>query len=323
MRAVLPGLFAVLATALLPAATGAGYAAAQTDPGAPPGAERTVDIVSEHDGYDLPVAPFGPGKQAVQRVEGAVRRAAWRLDDAAETVASIMRRYREHLEELGFEGVFACENRACGGFDFRFGAEILPPPGMRVDVRDFAQLSARRAAPEEFVSILVSRVLDTIHIQTVSVLSVGEPPPAPPDEPPTAADPVAAPEAETLPSEAKALLETLRSDGHVPVEGLEFDTGGTRLSPASSAALDGLARLLRGDETLMVAIVGHSDNQGPLDLNVDLSRRRAEAVMQALVERGVPAAQMEAHGLGYLAPVASNASEAGRAANRRVELVLR
>ena len=80
--------------------------------------------------------------------------------------------------------------------------------------------------------------------------------------------------------------------------------------------------MLDRDGELHVAIVGHSDNQGTLVLNLELSRQRAEAVMQALVERGISPERMEAHGLGYLAPLASNATEGGRAANRRVELVL-
>jgi len=72
-----------------------------------------------------------------------------------------------------------------------------------------------------------------------------------------------------------------------------------------------------------VVIVGHSDNQGTLDANLALSQRRAEAVRDALVSRGVAAERLDARGVGFLAPVASNATEEGRARNRRVELVLR
>ena len=201
---------------------------------------------------------------------------------------------------------------------------------MLVDVRDFAQLTAERKAPEGFVSVLVSRVLGTIYVQTVSVASPEAAPDAAPDVPPEA--PVAvtevplvetAPETVILPQDERALLAKLSEEGHVRVEGLAFEVGGATLSPGSAGALEMLARMLTRDDELAVAIVGHSDNQGGLAPNLDLSQRRAEAVMRALIDRGVPEAQVEARGIGYLAPVASNRTEEGRARNRRVELVLR
>lgn len=351
---------------LLVAALVAGGAGAQA-PAASEAVERTAHDARDFDSYALPVGRFGPGGQRpVRAVEGAVERTAWRLDAGRASVAGVIGGHRDRLREQGFEPVWQCAGEGCGGFDFRFGAEILPPPGMLVDVRDFAQLSARRAEPEAFVSVLVSRVLDEIYVQTVTVGPADAAPmlaptgPRAPDEPPkreaapktaletapgpagvtpglTTSDPAAETTAATAPGptlesaeprqDERALLAALRRDGHVPVPGLDFETGGARLSPSSSSALDMLARLLLGngglDADLEVLIVGHSDDEGPLELNIDLSRRRAEAVMQALVERGVPAARLEAHGAGFLAPVATNTTEEGRAANRRVELVLR
>ncbi len=109
----------------------------------------------------------------------------------------------------------------------------------------------------------------------------------------------------------------------MPVPGLDFEVGGAALSPGSAAALDRLAAVLSAEGAPPVVVVGHSDNQGGLELNIDLSRQRAESVRQALIERGVPADRLEARGVGFLAPLASNATEAGRALNRRVELVLK
>ena len=71
-------------------------------------------------------------------------------------------------------------------------------------------------------------------------------------------------------------------------------------------------------------MVGHTDNVGAMDYNRDLSSRRAAAVVAALVgEHGVGGARLQAEGVGPLSPVASNDEEAGRALNRRVELVSR
>jgi OOP family OmpA-OmpF porin len=305
---------AAIAGGALTGALSATGAAAQVDPGAPAGAVQTAHAVRDFDSYDLPVGPFGPGEQPVRTVEGGVAWSAWRLDDAQASVAGVLQGYRERLAALGFEPVFACAGEACGGFDFRFGAEILPPPGMLVDVRDFAQLTAAREDPAGFVSVLASRVLDAADagapvraaVEITEVPSVET-----------------APQTVILPQDERALLAQLTGEGRVPVQGLAFAVGGAALSQDSAEALDMLARMLRRNDDLAVAIVGHSDNQGGLALNLDLSQRRAEAVMRALVDRGVPPARVEARGIGYLAPRASNATPEGRALNRRVELVLR
>ena len=86
--------------------------------------------------------------------------------------------------------------------------------------------------------------------------------------------------------------------------------------------MDEIAKLLKTDAALKLRVVGHTDNQGGLDSNIALSKRRAEAVNAALVsQHGIAAGRLSAYGVGDLAPVASNTDEAGRAKNRRVELV--
>ncbi|MCW8857819.1 MAG: OmpA family protein, partial [Kangiella sp.] len=83
-----------------------------------------------------------------------------------------------------------------------------------------------------------------------------------------------------------------------------------------------IAKLLKDNSELKLLVVGHSDNQGDFDYNIDLSKRRAESVKQALVSNyGINAARLKPWGVGYAAPVASNKAEPGRAKNRRVELV--
>jgi OmpA-OmpF porin, OOP family len=70
-------------------------------------------------------------------------------------------------------------------------------------------------------------------------------------------------------------------------------------------------------------VVGHTDAVGELEANLRLSKARAEAVIEALVARGISRGRLQAFGAGPYAPVASNREEAGRAQNRRVELVER
>ena len=73
---------------------------------------------------------------------------------------------------------------------------------------------------------------------------------------------------------------------------------------------------------LRVQVVGHTDSRGGFDYNIDLSKRRAEAVVEALTARyGVDPDRLKPWGVGYTAPRASNESDIGQAKNRRVELV--
>jgi len=291
------------------------------DPGAPEGAVSTAHSDRSFDRYALPVGPYAPGAANSREIEGRVIWSGFRLDAPDISTAEIMERYRTRFAALGYQPIFDCATAACGGFDFRFSVQLLPPPAMLIDTADFAQLSASRTTEngaETFVSVLVSRLLGAVYIQTV-VVAPGEPglmiAPAP--------EPDAATQPAILAQDKISLLDRLTEFGHVPVQGLVFETGGAALSKGSAPALEILARFLSRNPGLAVVIVGHSDNQGSLDANIALSKRRAETVRAALIERGVAAGRLEAHGVGYLAPVSTNATEAGRNLNRRVELVLR
>jgi OmpA-OmpF porin, OOP family len=114
----------------------------------------------------------------------------------------------------------------------------------------------------------------------------------------------------------------LKTTGHVEVPGIFFDTGKSVLKPESEASVAEIAKLLNADPVLKVYVVGHTDNVASLDLNLRLSQARAEAVVQALVAKhGIAAGRLSGQGVGPLAPVADNGDDAGRAKNRRVELV--
>ncbi len=98
--------------------------------------------------------------------------------------------------------------------------------------------------------------------------------------------------------------------------------GKAEVKPESGAALQEIVKLLKQDGKLKVYVVGHTDNVGALAANIELSRRRAAAVAQALTTQyGVAADRLLAYGDGPCAPLASNDSDDGRALNRRVELV--
>ncbi|MFN8011073.1 MAG: OmpA family protein [Holophagaceae bacterium] len=123
-------------------------------------------------------------------------------------------------------------------------------------------------------------------------------------------------------ADASALGSGLKATGHVAVYGIYFDSGRSEVKPESKPALEEIAKLLKQDPALKLRVVGHTDATGGFDSNMRLSQARAEAVVAALVaQHGIAAARLKGHGVGPLAPVASNETEEGKAKNRRVELV--
>ena len=121
---------------------------------------------------------------------------------------------------------------------------------------------------------------------------------------------------------AADMSQALADAGKVSLYGINFDTDKDTLRPDSEPTLKEIGKLLAENPGLRIHVVGHTDDQGKPDYNLDLSRRRAAAVTQALTSTyGVAANRLDSFGCGPYAPAASNDSEEGRAKNRRVELV--
>jgi len=118
------------------------------------------------------------------------------------------------------------------------------------------------------------------------------------------------------------IAKALSADGKVDLYGFQFDTGKASLRDGSKPTLQELGKVLQDNPGLRVEVVGHTDDVGGAESNQRLSEARAAAVADALSRQyGIAAQRLSTRGLGQTVPLAANTTEAGRAQNRRVEII--
>ncbi len=269
--------------------------------------------------YALPVGVFDGSIVPVRQAEGAVDQRAYRLDAAGLTTLAVMAPLREQVVAAGFAVILECEARACGGFDFRFGTEVMPEPDMHVDMSDFRFLSAERG--DEAVSLLVSRSAQSAFVQVTRVTAV--PKGAVRETPVIVTVDVDEPAVVGNVGDAGAIGGALEAAGAAALDDLVFASGAAALATGDYASLAAVAAWLAAHPDATVAVVGHTDASGSLVANIALSERRAAAVRQALTDQyQVDPGRITAEGVGFLAPRATNQTEEGRQKNRRVEVIV-
>lgn len=236
----------------------------------------------------------------------------------------VLRGYRKALTEQGYEVLFECAGfTACGaGVEAVYADEVY---GKRLSAAPasgaFAQDSVREprilvakdkaANGGNYVFILAAQQRNDSTPETGSQVAVF-------------LEQIASrgPEQHLVLLRSDELAQGLDLDGHVPIYGIRFDPDGAEIAPDADDQLAQIARLLRERPALSLHVVGHTDDRGGLEHNLDLSRRRAEAVVAALVrDYAIAQERLRPQGLASLAPVAPNSVEEGRARNRRIELV--
>ena len=258
----------------------------------------------DFDATRLQAAPFRDGKASDQRrPEGQVTRIAYRTPPGP-SIVEVARNFEGQLAKAGFETLVACNTDDCGGIPFTEALDVLPLPAMWIDGFDYRYYAGRKTdgTQETYAAVLVSKNNDEIYAQLV-VARVGD--------------------MANKMVDAAAMAKGLGEKGHIAIYGIHFDTDKAIIKPESGPTLAEMAKLLNGQPELRVFIVGHTDSQGAYEHNMTLSRLRAEAVAAALATaHKIARGRLFTAGIGYLAPIGSNATEDGRALNRRVELVV-
>ncbi len=278
----------------------------------PDGAKQTANRVRDPGSYQLPVGPWTPDAFPTQLEEGRITQSAWRIPNQTATTLQVLLPLRAQLEQQGYEILFECSDTGCGGFDFRFAAEVLAAPAMYVDLSDYHFLSAR-GLRNDHVSILVSRNSAAAFVQVITADY-------------TQADPItttAVVTTQSVPTVSGGVAQQLVAHGHVVLSDLAFESGSAELGDGDFQSLQDLAKFLQDNTNRRVVLVGHTDAVGSLEGNRNLSRKRANSVLKRLIGQfNVPKEQLGSEGAGYLSPIATNGTVEGREINRRVEAIL-
>ncbi|WP_300519642.1 OmpA family protein [Aliiroseovarius sp.] len=287
----------------------------------PAGAVMTGEDNDRRGSLAIATGPFVDGSVPTHSVDGAVIRQAWRLPGTGLTTAQLMQQFRSQLSEDGWRVTFDCQEVTCGGFDFRFATLVFGEPVMHVDLGDYRYLAASKEGSH--IALLVSRSPGAGYVQVLRVGPGQELPPLT-----TGSDMTGTPPVVGFPASEEAVTPVglgiqMEQAGFAVLSDLTFQTGSSALGDADFASLAELAGYLAANPDKRVTLVGHTDAVGSLENNIALSRERAASVRQTLIDRyGAGAGQVAADGVGFLSPVASNQTEEGREANRRVEVIL-
>lgn len=257
----------------------------------------------DFDAVRLQAAAFKEGKPSdARQIEGRVVRIAYRTKPGP-SILEVSRNFETQLAKAGFQTLLACDTDACGGIPFLESVDVLPVPQMWADGFNFRYYASvkKDGATETYATIVTSITNDEVSTQLIVAVAGAM---------------------DNKMVDAAAMKKGLGEKGHIALYGISFDTDKATIKPESKPTLDEMAKLLTGQPDLKVFIVGHTDSQGSYEHNMSLSKQRADAVAGALAgSYKIARGRLFTAGVGYLAPIGSNAVEDGRTLNRRVELV--
>lgn len=268
----------------------------------------------EFEAYTVPLGPADKSEKKFKKeeqVEGKVVKTLYQAPAGASPLA-VSRSYQDELKQNGFEILYSCAPKQCNeegrvAVTLGYSRTYLTQLGGRSpDDPGTYLFTARHPKNNVYVVVVAfniygdsSKVFYTVNVVEVKPMQT-----------------------EMVVVKAEALAIDITKTGHASIYGIYFDTGKAIIKPESKPVIDEIAKLLNSQATLKLHVVGHTDNVGTLPSNMTLSKQRAEAVVNSLVnDHRIATARLIANGVGPLAPVASNAAEEGRAKNRRVELV--
>ena len=270
------------------------------------GSEITHFSVRSFDATTLATGPVQKDADAQNAltVEGRITRIVYRVPGEPSAI-EVFRNFEQRIEQAGYSVIFAGGPEQIHDYRFKYKHPVEKLNDISLSSKIW-YLSAKQSVDgkEVYLSLLVSPHSggDGQRARLIAAEVA---------------------EMEDRMVDAKQMHAGLLESGRVALYGVYFDTDSATVKDSSRPTLDEIATLLRDNPGLDIIVVGHTDNQGGYDHNMELSARRALAVRSDLVAQyEIDPVRLKSAGVGYLAPAASNAGEDGRALNRRVELVL-
>jgi OOP family OmpA-OmpF porin len=260
--------------------------------------------------YNMPLDIWKNAALKTRTITGELHKSAWKLPQSLLEINQFAAPILSQLQNMGFNTLLDCQSAECGGFDFRFATDVIDPPFMYVDTTRYRFIALQK--DEQIKTLLFSKSGNELFLQIIE--AGGR----------ILIDTTNLPSAQTNTEMPPKDVDTaLRQNGFAILSGLAFDSGSEALGRGPFESLISLAEFLQTEKEVNIILVGHTDNKGSFEINLALSKRRAQAVAGYLADEfGIDPTRIIVHGVAYLSPVASNNSEAGQRQNKRVEVVL-
>lgn len=278
---------------------------------------------SEYDEFLVATGPRKSGEPLppVLRLEGKTTTIGYEADEKKFSPLQIFRNYQKAFAQSGFTPIYTCKNDTeCGnkfvtqlyweGNPARAGRDRnLDAPNLHGDTYQYYFWSGKVnvEGKDIYASLLVAQWSGASFPAKV-VLDIGE---------------IEKLDDDLISINLDSMSQAITETGKVELKGILFDTAKTTLKPESAKVVETIANYIKQNPSKSFYVVGHTDSKGDYDFNINLSKGRASTVVNTLIkDYGIAAERIIPIGIGPVSPAQSNATEAGRTNNRRVELVL-